>query len=139
MFDPSVFPYWYWLSSFVSIFCINLFKFKFFVRNWDFLFLWNTDTYVSFQTRLNNFIIEFLETLKSRKSWGAVYKPRGQNFGQFCPPSPLCGHFYKIAVIKCCGHLSNPPPSPTIWPRGLYMPPIYCFQYFCKTNKDGAF
>ena len=38
--------------------------------------------------------------------------------GNFDPPSPLCGHFYLIAVIKCCGHLSNPP-SPLICPRGL--------------------
>ena len=58
-------------------------------------------------------------------SKGAVYKPRGQKFGQFwaiLTPSPLCRHFYLIAVIKCCGHLSNPP-SPLICPRGLYMPP----------------
>ena len=29
---------------------------------------------------------------------------------EFWSPFPLCGHFYLIAVIECCGHLSNPPP-----------------------------
>ena len=24
------------------------------------------------------------------------------------PPFPLCGHFYKIAAVKCCSHLNNP-------------------------------
>ena len=32
------------------------------------------------------------------------------------PPFPLCRHFYKIAVIKCCGHQSNP----LVCPRGLF-------------------
>ena len=39
--------------------------------------------------------------------------------GNFNPP-PLRKHFYLIAIIKYCGHLSNP--LPLICPRGLYTP-----------------
>ena len=54
------------------------------------------------------------------------YYPRGtctnhvnRILGNF-DPLPLWRHFYLIAVIKCCGHLSNP--FPLICPRGLYNP-----------------
>ena len=57
---------------------------------------------------------------------GAVYKPRGQNSGQFWLPFPLCRHFYLIAVIKCCVHLSNSlPPHLSTWfvhaPRVIFL------------------
>ena len=50
----------------------------------------------------------------------------------------LCKHFYLIAFIKCCGHLSNP----LICPRGLYTSPYdgeFCQIHPClgeaKVNK----
>ena len=60
-------------------------------------------------------------------SFVRIYKVRGRvqttwtEFWAMLTPSPLCRHFYLIAVTKCCGHLSNP--LPLICPRGLYTSP----------------
>ena len=49
---------------------------------------------------------------------GVIHKPRGQNFGYFWPPFPLCGHFY-----LCCKMVIWLTPFPLNCLRGLWMTP----------------
>ena len=48
---------------------------------------------------------------------GACTNRMDRILGNFdLPPSPFCKHFYLIAVIECCGHLSNLPlPQSSSW------------------------
>ena len=78
--------------------------------------------YLSFQSFLLNIGNDFdlssgtfttpISGIYELSTFGARYKPRGQNFRQFWPPPPLvdkCSHFAD-PPLKPCRHFKNPPP-----------------------------